>query len=76
MQPQFLADNQTKLDSGELYTIESGLYENFGIRLENDYLLEKNGAEDLFEELLPLKIEEYVFVIDKTQVLFAMEIKC
>ena len=60
MQPQFLADNETKLDCGELYTVETGLYENFGIRLENDYLLQKNGAEDLFEELLPLDIKEYV----------------
>ena len=44
--------------------------------MENNYLLEKNGAEDLFEGLLPLKIEEYVFVVDKPQVLFTMEIKC
>ena len=60
MQPQFLADNQTQLIAGELYTIESGLYEEFGIRLENDFLLTEEGAIDLFEELMPLKIEEYV----------------
>ncbi len=60
MQPQFLADNETALVCGELYTIESGLYEQFGIRLENDYILTENGAIDLFEELLPLDIKEYV----------------
>lgn len=60
MQPQFLAQNDTPLACGELYTLESGLYEGFGIRLENDYLLTKDGARDLFERLLPLDIKEYV----------------
>ncbi len=60
MQPQFLDGNETPLVCGDLYTIESGLYEDFGIRLENDYLLTENGAKDLFEELLPLNIKEYI----------------
>ena len=60
MQPQFLADNETPIVYGGLYTIESGVYEGFGIRLENDYLITENGAIDLFEDLLPLKIEEYI----------------
>ena len=60
MQPQFLQGNQTPLVVGELYTIESGLYEKFGIRLENNFLLTEDGAIDLFEDLMPLKIEEYV----------------
>ena len=60
MQPQFLSDNDNLIEEGQLYTIESGLYEKYGIRLENNYLVTKEGAEDLFEELLPLKIEEYV----------------
>ena len=60
MQPQFLSGNMAELVVGELYTIESGLYEDFGIRLENDYLVTQNDAEDLFEELMPLEIEEYI----------------
>lgn len=60
MQPQFLMDNETELIVGELYTIESGLYEEFGVRLENDFLLTEDGAIDLFEDLMPLKIEEYI----------------
>ena len=60
MQPQFLEDNDTPIIVGEVYTIESGLYEEFGIRLENDYIITKSGAKDLFEELLPLDIKEYV----------------
>ena len=60
MQPQFLADNETPIVYGGLYTIESGVYEGFGLRLENDYLITENGAIDLFEDLLPLKIEEYI----------------
>ena len=60
MQPQFLEENDTPIVAGEVYTIESGLYENFGIRLENDFLVMNDEANDLFEELLPLDIEEYV----------------
>lgn len=60
MQPQFLAVNETKIVSGELYTIETGLYEHFGIRLENNYIVTENGTEDLFEKLLPLDIKEYI----------------
>jgi Xaa-Pro aminopeptidase len=60
MQPQFLADNDTLLQEGCFYTVESGLYCDFGIRLENDYLLNNDGAVDCFEQLLPLDIKEYV----------------
>lgn len=60
LQPQFLADNETPIVCGELYTVETGSYEDFGIRLENDYLITEDGAEDLFEHLLPLDIEEYI----------------
>lgn len=60
MQPQFLEENKTQIENGQTYTIESGLYDGFGIRLENDYLVKNGGAEDLFEELLPLEIEEYI----------------
>jgi Xaa-Pro aminopeptidase len=60
MQPQFLLDNNTALQVGDFYTVESGAYQNFGVRLENDFLLTEDGAEDLFEEILPLNIEEYI----------------
>ena len=61
LQPQFLAENSEKVTLGNTYTVESGLYEGFGIRLENDYLINKTGAEDLFEEILPLDdIKEYI----------------
>ena len=60
MQPQFLVENETILKIGDFYTVESGLYEDFGIRLENDYILTQDGAVDLFEDLLPLKIKEYI----------------
>ena len=61
LQPQFLTEKSEKLVSGNTYTVESGLYEGFGIRLENDYLVNKTGAEDLFEDILPLdNIKEYI----------------
>ena len=61
LQPQFLTEKIEKLVSGNTYTVESGLYEGFGIRLENDYLVNKTGAEDLFEDILPLdNIKEYI----------------
>lgn len=60
LQPQFLSENEDLLVCGGIYTVESGLYEDFGLRLENDYLLKENGAEDLFEGILPLDIKEYI----------------
>ena len=63
LQPQFLADNDTPLVCGETYTVETGLYDGFGIRLENNYLVTKQGAEDLFEEILPPEnIKEYILL--------------
>lgn len=61
-QPQFLAENETPIKAGETYAIESGYYEKgaYGIRLENDFLVSENGAEDLFEDLLPLDLKEYI----------------
>ena len=61
LQPQFLPENDTPLSLGDTYTLESGLYEGFGIRLENDFIIEKTGARDLFEDILPLNnIKEYI----------------
>lgn len=61
MQPQFLKENKTALGQG-FYTVETGLYSSFGMRVENDFILSENGAEDLFEELLPLDIKEYILI--------------
>lgn len=60
MQPQFLAGEPAPVEEGDLVTIESGSYLDFGIRLENDYYIDKDGAENLFEDLMPLEIKEYV----------------
>ena len=60
LQPQFLMGNDAPIVMGEIYTLEPGFYENFGIRLENDFLITEDGAVDLFEELMPLKIEEFI----------------
>ncbi|MBE7061852.1 MAG: M24 family metallopeptidase [Clostridiales bacterium] len=60
LQPQFLEDKCKKVGLGEYFTIESGLYDGCGIRLENDYLITESGAENLFEDIMPLNIEEYV----------------
>ena len=59
-QPQFLPNATGEIKLGDIVAIESGLYEGFGIRLENNYLVNENGAEDLFENLMPLNIEDYV----------------
>ena len=60
LQPQFLPDRKESLFLGDLVAIESGLYDHFGIRLENDFIITADGAEDLFIELMPLNIKEYV----------------
>ena len=59
-QPQFLSENKTPVNSGEIFTIESGLYKDFGIRLENDYLIAEKKAINLFIGLMPLNIKEYI----------------
>ena len=60
MQPQFLEEKAGKIKEGEFVTIESGLYSEFGMRMENDYIIEKEGARNLFEDLMPLEIKEYI----------------
>ena len=60
MQPQFLPENNGLIESGSFYTLEPGLYKDFGIRIENDYLLTDSGLENLFEGLMPLDIKEYI----------------
>ncbi len=60
MEPRFTEDADGHVRAGQTVTVETGLYGRSGIRLENDFLIEKNGAADLFEDLLPLDIEEYI----------------
>ena len=60
LQPQLLSGRDEPLTAGEYYTVESGLYSEYGIRLENDFLLKISGACDLFESKMPLDIEEYI----------------
>ena len=60
MQPQFLAGKDAPVKAGNFYAIESGLYDGYGIRLENDYYVNESGAENLFEDLMPLEIEDYI----------------
>ena len=57
--PLFVASGNEILKDG-FYTIESGLYKDFGMRLENDYFVDKNGATNLFENLMPLEAKEYI----------------
>ncbi len=49
-----------KFEAGMVFTCEPGIYireENLGIRLENDYLLTKNGTIDLMKNI-PIEAEE------------------
>lgn len=57
--PLFVASGNEILKNG-FYTIESGLYKDFGMRLENDYYVDESGATNLFESLMPLEAKEYI----------------
>ena len=59
-QPQFLANKTAKLRIGDVITLEPGIYikDKFGVRLENDYLITKDGYEKLFD--YPLEIENFI----------------
>ena len=57
--PLFVANGNEILKDG-FYTIESGLYKDFGMRLENDYFVDESGATNLFENLMPLEAKEYI----------------
>ena len=48
MEPEFLPEKKEKLSSGMTVAIEPGIYlDNFGIRVENNYLITENGCENL-----------------------------
>ena len=51
MQPQLLPDKVGILKTGDLVTLEPGLYleGKFGIRVEDDYLITQNGPCNLFD---------------------------
>jgi Xaa-Pro dipeptidase len=59
-QPQFLQDNKTSLKVGDVVTLEPGVYvkDKFGVRLENNYIITKDGCKKLFD--YPLDIEKFI----------------
>lgn len=59
-EPRFTEGNTEIIEGGTFYTIETGHYDSFGIRLENDYFVGEDSTEELFEKLLKLDIKEYI----------------
>ena len=58
--PEFVSGEKNTVKKDDIVAIESGIYKEFGIRLENDYLVEDDECINLFEVLMPIDIEEYV----------------
>lgn len=60
MQPQFLPEAEAFLHTNDFVTLEPGIYfENeFGIRIEDNYLVTENGCINLFN--YPLNIEHFI----------------
>lgn len=60
MQPQFLPERNETISVNDFVTLEPGIYfkDKFGIRVEDNYIVEENGAQNLF--LYPLNIEYFV----------------
>jgi Xaa-Pro aminopeptidase len=53
-------ETQEPLSEGWVITVEPGIYipeEGFGVRLENDIVVRKGGAEDLMKDI-PIEAEE------------------
>lgn len=62
MEPRFVLGCSEKIENNYFYTIESGLYEEFGIRLENDYYICDDETINLFEKYMKLDIKEYILI--------------
>ena len=58
--PRFVPESEDELEAGMVVTLEPGIYvpQKFGIRLENNYLITKNGFKRL--DNLSLDENEYV----------------
>lgn len=55
-----LGDMHARMALGSVWTVEPGIYikeEGFGVRLENNVVIRKNGVEDLMKNI-PLEAEE------------------
>lgn len=57
LDPRLIPEDETCLETGMIVTLEPGLYftDQFGIRLENNYLITEDGCENLFPYTLDLK---------------------
>lgn len=60
LQPQLVEENKEPLRPGMIIALEPGVYfeGEFGIRVENNYLLTEDGIEELFH--YPLNIENFI----------------
>ena len=58
--PSFLPDSEEELKYGEIITLEPAVYYpgEFGIRLENNYIITENGYQRLCS--LPMEISHYI----------------
>lgn len=59
-EPRFVKDNETILEEDMLVTLEPGLYfeDKYGMRIENNYRVTKNGGIDVFE--YTTNIEDFI----------------
>jgi len=57
LQPQLLPDKAGVLKTGDLVTLEPGLYleGRFGIRVEDNYVITQNGCVNLFDDTIDLE---------------------
>lgn len=56
-----------KMQVGQVWTVEPGIYikeEGFGIRIENNVVIEKNGVRDLMKNI-PVEVEEIEALMNK-----------
>ncbi len=59
-EPRFVKDNETILEEDMIVALEPGLYfkDKFGIRIENNYRVTKNGGVDIFK--YTTNIEDFI----------------